>query len=230
MEPGTTTKLVHGRIELALHALRGARPGGDAAPALLLLHDLAGRSPSRVPASLASWPGAVHALDFTGHGASTLPRGGGYTAEVLLGDADAALRHLGGATLLGRGLGAYVALLLAGVRASQVRGAILCDGPGLAGGGPLPATPFLPDAPLAGSAPPDPWALYELSRDPRPPDYVVSFARMAAQLSGLESPVAVCCTERPSWLEHVVREPGVVETTLPKALARYACTTGSDPR
>ncbi len=221
-EPGTTTKLVHGRIELALHALQGPQPGGGGAPALLLLHDLAGRSPSRVPEALAAWPGAVHALDFTGHGASTLPRGGGYTAEVLLGDADAALRHLGEATLLGRGLGAYIALLLAGVRAARVRGAILCDGPGLAGGGPLPGTPFLPDAAPVASDPPDPWALYELSRDPRPPDYVSSFARMAAQLSGLEAPVAVCCAERPAWLEHVVREPGVVVTTLPEALAGYA--------
>lgn len=220
--PGTTTKLAHGRIELALHTLRGSRPKLATRRALLLLHDLAGHSPSRVPESLEAWPGAVYALDFTGHGESSLPRGGGYTAEVLLGDADAALGHLGEATLLGRGLGAYVALLLAGVRATQVRGAVLCDGPGLAGGGPLPGTPFVPDSAPAGSGPPDPWALYELSRDPRPPDYAVSFARMAAQLSGLEHPLSVCCAERPPWLAGVVEAPGVEIATLPDALARYA--------
>ena len=52
-----------------------------------------------------------------------------------MGDADVALAHLGAATVLGRGLGAYVALLIAGARPHLVRGAVLCDGPGLAGGG-----------------------------------------------------------------------------------------------
>jgi pimeloyl-ACP methyl ester carboxylesterase len=58
-----------------------------------------------------------------------------------MADADTALRHLGRATLVGRGLGAYVALLLAGARPTGVRGAILRDGLGLAGGGPRPGTP-----------------------------------------------------------------------------------------
>ena len=58
-----------------------------------------------------------------------------------MADADAALARLGRATLLGRGLGAYVALLLAGARPKPVRGAILCDGPGLAGGGSRPGSP-----------------------------------------------------------------------------------------
>ncbi len=85
--------------------------------------------------------------------ASTPSKGGGYTAEVLLADVDAALAHLGPCTLVGRGLGAYVALLAAGARATAVRGAILLDGPGLAGGGPFPGSPMM----LAGVAlPPGP--------------------------------------------------------------------------
>ena len=52
-----------------------------------------------------------------------------------MGDVDAALAHLGPSTVLGRGLGAYIALLIAGARPDLVRGAVLADGPGLVGGG-----------------------------------------------------------------------------------------------
>ena len=38
------------------------------------------------------------ALDFTGHGQSTIPAGGGYNAEILLADADIALAALAGET------------------------------------------------------------------------------------------------------------------------------------
>ena len=55
-----------------------------------------------------------------------------------MGDVDIAIAHLGAVTIYGRGLGAYVGLLAAGGRAEEVRGAILADGPGLAGGGPSP--------------------------------------------------------------------------------------------
>ena len=78
--------LRHGRIGLALHQLR---PG--AGRPLLLLHGLGEQSPTEVPAASAAWPGPVCALDFTGHGCSDAPRGGGYTAEILMGDVDAAL-------------------------------------------------------------------------------------------------------------------------------------------
>jgi pimeloyl-ACP methyl ester carboxylesterase len=125
--------LEHYRVRLALHELR---PG--AGRALLLLHALAARAPERVPPELSAWPGPVYALDFTGHGASTVPKGGGYTCELLISDADHALAKLGSATVVGRGLGAYVALLSAGSRPKQVRGAILLDGPGLAGAAPFP--------------------------------------------------------------------------------------------
>ena len=67
-----------------------------------------------VPDFAADWPGPVYALDFTGHGRSDVPAGGGYSAEILLADADHALAHLGTATVVGRGLGAYIALMLGG--------------------------------------------------------------------------------------------------------------------
>jgi pimeloyl-ACP methyl ester carboxylesterase len=214
-----THALRHAKVTLALHELRGGE-----GRALLLLHGLGERSPAAVPERVRSWPGPVLALDFTGHGESTIPRGGGYSAEVLMADADAALARLGSATLLGRGVGAYVALLLAGARPRQVRGAILCDGPGLAGGGSRPGSPTVIVPWLGGreGAAPDPFALAELARDLRPPDYATSFLRQATQLSGLARPISVCAVERPEWLRAVVAEPEVEETTLEAALGYYA--------
>jgi pimeloyl-ACP methyl ester carboxylesterase len=213
--------LTHAKSRLALHELR-AGPG----PTLLLLHELGLASPTALPEELAAWPGAVAALDFTGHGASTVPRGGGYTSELLMGDADAALDALGSATLLGRGLGAYVALLLAGARPQTVRGAILCDGAGLAGGGARPRDARLatPDASVAehdGKAP-DPFAELELGREIRPPDYAAVFARQARAGSDLPEPLAVCARERPPWLGAVLEIDGVSVATLPDALRAYA--------
>lgn len=209
-------ELVHARVTLALHELRG---DGDGRP-LLHLHGLGLRSPDALPDELAPWPGPVFALDFTGHGASSVPRGGGYTPETLIGDVDAAIESLGEVTLIGRGLGAYIALLVAGARADAVRGAILCDGPGLAGGGPVPGTPVIvrvdPDAP----SPPDPFALAELAQDVRPPDYAVDFARLA--LAASSSPFAIVAKARPDWLQAVAEEVGAVGTTLPEALRTFA--------
>ncbi len=212
-----TQRLRHSKVEVALHTLRE----GSGRP-LLQLHGLGEASPHVVPDLLAGWPGPVHALDFTGHGDSDAPAGGGYTCEVLMGDADTALQSLGRATLVGRGLGAYVAVLLAGARPEAVRGAILLDGLGLAGGGSEPGTPqiLFPDPGATG--PPDPFALTELARDVRPPDYATSYVRTANELSGLERPITVCCIERPAWLEAVAREPGVAVSTLAEALRSYA--------
>lgn len=212
-----TTRLEHNRIALALHALRP----GQGSP-LLLLHGLGERSPEAVPPELASWPGAIHALDFTGHGASTLPTGGGYTAEVLMGDADVALAHLGPATVVGRGLGGYVGLLLAGGRPSAVRGLIVRDGPGLAGGGGSSPTPRVSYIPPSQPSTPDPFALDELSRDVRPPDYATQFVRAATQLSELTRPISVCALARPAWLSAVVQEVGVEQTPLKEALTHYS--------
>jgi len=212
-----SVKLTHNRVELALHSLR---VGGG--PTLLLLHGLGERSPARVPAEFASWPGPVFALDFTGHGESTIPRGGGYTSEILMGDVDVSLAHTGPATIVGRGLGAYIALLIAGARPKLVRGAILRDGPGLAGGSARPGTPIVPMPDPNAVTPPDPFALVELAIDVRPPDYATGFARQATHLSGLERPISVCTVERPDWLRAVVEEPGVEACELEEALALYA--------
>jgi pimeloyl-ACP methyl ester carboxylesterase len=206
-----TRTVRHNRSELALHRLRD-EPG----PTLLLLHALGLATPATAPAWTSSWPGAVWGLDFTGHGASTVPVGGGYSCEALMGDVDAALSVLGPCAIVGQGLGAYVGLLIAGARPTLVRGVALADGPGLAGEPDGPGVP-MPNAAPAGLAPgvapaaPDPWALLELSRDLRPADYAASFARLAVHRSGLDEPVLVACRFRPRWLQAVVEEYGVTE-------------------
>ena len=212
----STTFLRHNRIELALHELRGG-PGR----ALLLLHGLGEQSAATLPSWAEAWPGPVHALDFTGHGASTVPAGGGYSAETLLADADIALAHLGEATVVGRGIGAYVALMIAGARPALVRGAVLCDGPSLFGGpsGPTSSSFIVLDD-TRGT--PDPYALVELARDLRPRDYAALFARLAVEHSGLEEPIIVAAQVRPPWLEAVLGEVGVVEGTLERALVTYS--------
>jgi pimeloyl-ACP methyl ester carboxylesterase len=200
----------HNRIDLALHHLRTARD--DTAPSLLVLHGLGEASPTTAPDWSEPWPGAVWALDFTGHGESAVPLGGGYSAELLMGDADAALSVIGPSAVVGFGLGAYVALLIAGGRPKLVRGAVLLDGPGLAGGSthPTSSTVFhLPPETLTGTAP-DPWALLEMAQDLRPPDYAATFARLALQQSGLDEPILVCVRARAMWVDAIKDEPGVV--------------------
>ena len=212
----SVTKLQHGKVSLALHHLREGE-----GRALLLLHELGGHAPAAAPAWSEDWPGPVVALDFTGHGLSTVPRGGGYSAEMLLADADAALAVLGKATVVGRGLGAYIALQLAGARATAVRGAVLCDGPGLAGGATQPtSTNFLALEPRTTT--PDPYVMFEMSRDLRPPDYATVFVRMAVEHSGLEEPLTVSAVVRPQWLAAVAEELGVVQAPVRQAVAAYA--------
>lgn len=220
--------LRHNRVDLALHVLR-AEPVDSAVPSrpLLLLHGLGDRSPTAVPHWCATWPGSIAALDFTGHGGSTVPAGGGYSPELLMADVDHALAHLthddpeGSITVLGRGLGAYVALQIAGARASQIHGAILVDGPGLAGGptGPTSQSVFALDTD-GGS--PDPYALVELGRDLRPGDYAVSFVSLANAGAPVANPITVASSFRPKWLVAVAEAPGVVESSLTDALAAYA--------
>ncbi len=210
------SRIRHGSVTLALHLLRRGR-----GRSLLWLHGLGERAPAAAPEATRAWPGPVYALDFTGHGQSSLPVAGGYTAELLMADADAALARLGSAALVGCGVGAYAALLLAGGRPAEVRGAVLADGPGLSGGGPSPRPPSPPAvAPRGG--PPDPYALAELSIDVRPPDYATVFADLAAERSGLEAPLAVAAAERPAWLAALIGRPGVVERALEPALAALA--------
>jgi len=214
----SSRRLRHGRVELALWRLR---EGVASARPLLLLHELGGRSPDAVPDEVSGWPGAVWALDFTGHGASTIPAGGGYTAEILMADADAALASLGACSVAGWGLGAYIALLIAGGRPALVKGAVLLAGHGLEGGGPQGGTMLLRPR-FESPGPPDPFALEELTQDARPPGYAQLFARQAVHLSGVTDPIAVVARARPPWLAEILQHPGVLETDSAAALARFA--------
>lgn len=211
-----TIYLTHGRIELGLHTLRAGN-----GPVLLLLHGLGEHSPTALDPEYEAWPGAVYALDFTGHGQSTVPRGGGYTAELLQADVDVALAYLGSATVVGRGLGAYVAVLIAGGRPDLVHGAILRDGTGLAGGAPG-SSPYIGFPEPTHITPPDPFAIVELATDVRPPDYITEFVRLAAEFSRCARPISVCASERAPWLSAVVAEIGVEVTGLEEALNFYA--------
>jgi pimeloyl-ACP methyl ester carboxylesterase len=195
-------RLRHARIELELHEL-SQRDG----PALLLLHAL-GASSADWSEAPALWPGRVYALDFCGHGRSEWVRGGVYSPELLAGDADAALAHIGPAALAGSGVGAYVALLLAGGRPAQVPAALLLPGRGLDGGGAQPkfdrslVTMLLPD--LSDALPPgcDPMCC-ALQRDTRPPQYAARFAAPARRLLLLDDG-----GERPPWWDASRAAPG----------------------
>jgi pimeloyl-ACP methyl ester carboxylesterase len=215
--PNGLRLLRHSRVELALHQLADG-PGRP----LLLLHGLGESTPPARPAITSPWRGPVYGLDFTGHGRSTVPAGGGYSCEVLMGDADIALAELGPCTVLGRGLGAYIALLIAAARTELVTGAVLTDGPGMAGGstGPSSSTYYRP-AEVDGTTP-DPFALFELSTDIRPPDYAAGFARLVLALSPMATPLVVASRQRPPWLQAVAEEPGVLSEPVVEALARFA--------
>ena len=212
----TITTLRHNKIELALHGLQA----GEGVP-LLMLHGL-GESSMPPTDPWSSWQGPVLGLDFTGHGQSTVPKGGGYSAELLMSDVDVALAELGPVALHGRGLGAYVGLLIAGARPDLVMGIVLDDGPGLAGGGDGPGSSSWFQPADKGGVAPDPFALHELARDIRPPDYVTSFVHLLMAGSALDSPVIVTARTRPPWLAAVAREPGVVTATTGEAFAMLA--------
>ena len=103
-----------------------------------------------------------------------------------------------------------------------MRGAVLADGPGLAGGGENPGSVYLPPLMPADGTTPDPWALTDLSRDLRPGDYATAYVRLALQFSGLDTPVSLAARFRPPWVAAVAAEPGVRECSVPDALAAYA--------
>ena len=215
------TDLRHNHLRLALWELRP----GTGRP-LLLLHGLGEQTTPDALDAVESWPGPVHGLDLTGHGASDVPKGGGYYCEILMADADIALAALQpddgpGVTVVGRGLGGYITLLIAGARPDIVRGAVIADGPGLYGGGPGPTSPLLYRPEQDGSTP-DPVALVELAIDVRPPDYARTFAWQASALSGLQTAIAITAVNRPPWLAEVAAHPGVVESDLASALELFA--------
>jgi len=199
-------RITHGRIQLELHE-RARRDG----PVLLLLHALFGSSADWGDTA-AVWPGPVYALDFCGHGASDWLSGAAYYPEMLVADADAALQHIGRAALAGAGLGAYVALLLAGVRGTQVSAALLLPGAGLTGAGPSPDFDVdFPDPAVAGADEPvahraDPMVRL-LDAFVRPPTYVEPLAHAARRLLLLEDD-----TPRPPWWDTARRSP--TATTL----------------
>jgi pimeloyl-ACP methyl ester carboxylesterase len=194
-------RIASGRSEVALHELRAGT-----GPTLLALHALGGSS--RDFAALAAhWPGRVLALDLAGHGDSAWNRGGSYSPELHAADVDAALLEAGEACIAGAGLGAYVALLVAGARPARVRAALLLPGRGLDGGGAAPrhdqaleirnaeALRML-DAAAARPRPPFDPMLRACETDPRPPDYARAFADAARRLLFAEDGRA-----RPPWWE-----------------------------
>jgi pimeloyl-ACP methyl ester carboxylesterase len=211
-----TEILQHNRLGLALHKLKD----GNGIP-LLLLHGLSECSPSQLPLEYAGWRGAVHALDFTGHGGSDWPMGGGYTCEYLMADVDIALAHLGPCTITGRGLGAYVALLIAGARPEKVRGALLRDGPGL--NGRTRTGPAMSDAAHLVTGSTDPYATAELSVDLRPADYAVAFARLSAKGSAGATPIFVAAGEQAEWLVAIMQTLRLERMNIEVALNFAQC-------
>jgi hypothetical protein len=74
---------------------------------------------------------------------------------------------------------------------------------------------------------PDPFALLELARDVRPPDYAQTYVRFVTERSELERPIIVSAVVRPAWLAAVAAEPGVGEEGRSSALAYYAAQAES---
>jgi hypothetical protein len=72
------------------------------------------------------------------------------------------------------------------------------------------------------TGPPDPFAMLELSRDIRPPDYALSFARAAVEHSDLDSPITVSAMGRPTWLAAVMEDLLLERTSVEDALAGYS--------
>ena len=124
-----------------------------------------------------------------------------------------------------------MALLLAGARPEAMRGGLILDGPGLTGGG-TTSNPSIPVPDLQQCAPPDPYAIADLSNDVRPPGYAASFAMLAAQQSPLDVPVTVCARERPAWLVAVTEMLSLETVPLEVGLRRYAQVwhAGTDKR
>ncbi len=195
-------RLRHARHHIELHQLSQRR-----GPALLFLHQMFGSSADGEPLT-AAWEGSVYALDFPGHGRSEWLPGGAYYPEYFAASADIALQQIGTAVVAGAGVGAYVALLLAGGRPDLIPAALLLPGVGLAGGGvaPDPSQP-LPDfatwsrIKTNGSDP----LVTGMEMFPRPPDFTQRFAAAARRVLLAEDGSA-----RPPWWEEARTSPSAV--------------------
>jgi pimeloyl-ACP methyl ester carboxylesterase len=196
-------KLLHGRVPLELHLLKS----GKGRP-LLLLHALGANSDSWSESALEGFAGPVYALDFSGHGQSGRVSGGAYYPEYFLADADLAVAGFrDGCIVVGAGVGAYVALLLAGSRPESVLGALLQDGPGLEGFGSDPDSEItieditgfealIAETSRAFAPGTDP-LVAQCAWDMRPVDYVESFAEAARPL--LFCPSVEAAGSAPDW-------------------------------
>ena len=196
-------QLLHGRVPIELHTLKP----GKGRP-LLLLHALGASSDSWSDSVLEWSAGPVYALDFSGHGKSGWPAGGAYYPEYFLAEADLALESLDeSCVLVGTGVGAYVALLLAGSRPESVLGALLQEGRGLEGVGSNPddevaiedITGFetrVAEASKEFESGTDP-LVAQCAWDMRPVDYATSFAEAAPRL--LFSPRVGIAGPAPAW-------------------------------
>jgi pimeloyl-ACP methyl ester carboxylesterase len=212
-------RISSGPSEIAVHELASA-PG----PTVLLLHCLGEHSPPVVPVALEPWQGTVVAMDFLGHGYSDRAAGGGYTSESLVADVDSVLADLGPATLFGRGLGGYVAILTSGCRPDIVRGVVVVDGAGIAGGGPERPSPRRTpggDGQIAppqsfGPPAPDPVALDELASEWRDPEYAAYFALQA--VNGSSIPLCIAAAARPAWVRILLERQFALDVTVQVAL------------
>jgi hypothetical protein len=72
------------------------------------------------------------------------------------------------------------------------------------------------------TGPPDPFVMLELSRDIRPADYALSFARAAMEHSDLDSPLTISAMGQPIWLAAVMEDLLIERTSVTDALAAYA--------
>lgn len=216
-------RLRSGRIQIALHTLVD-RPG----PCLLGVHELGG-SHRDFETFAERWPGAVHALDLSGHGASDRLKGRAYSSEDWAADADVALRHLGGAWVVGKGVGAFAALLLAGARPESALGTLLLPGRGLAGNGEGPDEArmeadrrFLKLCLETATQPDredfDPLAI-ETESHHRPRRYARDFAERAMPLLLAENG-----DERPPWWEELreLSSTSQISGDAPAAMAEFA--------
>ena len=199
--------LRHGKIDLALHHLRSGpagrrRPHAAAAPR-------SRRIVTRFGAAGARPAGRARSPRWTSPGTAgrRCRTGGGYTAELLLADADVALGALTGddparpVTVVGSG---PRRLHRVAVGRQPARSRARCDPHRRAWPRRWADRADVAELLLAlttdGSTP-DPYALVELGRDLRPPDYAASFVRLALSGSPLDEPIAVCAVIRPEWLD-----------------------------